>query len=82
MAANNKKKPRQQNQANQIQNKDAGNSQKGKNKKSSTSSKKSSSSVCPWLIGIFVLLGAIAGVITYDTQTTGGGIFESKSVLL
>lgn len=79
MAATNKKKPRQQqNQANQNQNKDAGNSQKTKNKKSSSGSdKKSSSSVCPWLIGIFILFGAIAGVITYDTQATGGGVFES-----
>ncbi|CAD7087521.1 unnamed protein product [Hermetia illucens] len=46
-------------------------------KKSKSSTKKSS--VCPWLFGSFLLLGAIAGVLVYDTNVNGKGVFQ-KSV--
>lgn len=50
-----------------------------KKQKSKKSSSKSSSCL-PWLIGIILLLGGIAAVLIYDTNTTGGGVFEKSTV--
>lgn len=49
-----------------------------KQKKNSNGS--SGSSCCRWLFGSFLLFGAIAGLITYDTQVLHGGKFEESSV--
>lgn len=32
------------------------------------------------LFGIFVLFGAIVGLLVYDTNTNGGGVFEKSTV--
>lgn len=47
------------------------------NKKNSTGS---GSSCCRWFFGSFLLLGAIGGLVTYDTQVLHGGKFEESSV--
>lgn len=80
MAAVNKQKknkPQQQQQQQQTQNNKK--DKVGKKKSGSSGNEtKSSSSVFPWLFGIFLVTGAIAAVITFDVSTNGGGIFESK----
>lgn len=38
----------------------------------------SSSSICPWLLGIVLLLGAIGGLLAYDTHRNGG-VFEKSA---
>lgn len=52
------------------------NKKQGKNKKSSSKS----SSCLPLLFGIFVLFGAIVGLLVYDTNVHGGGVFEKSHV--
>jgi hypothetical protein len=51
-----------------------------KQKKSSTASTSSSRSCCRWFIGSLVLIGAIGGLITYDTNVLHNGNFEESSV--
>lgn len=33
---------------------------------------------CKWTFGIIVLGALITGLIAYDTNTNGGGVFESE----
>lgn len=35
---------------------------------------------CKWTFGIIFLGALITGLIAYDTNTNGGGVFESKSL--
>jgi hypothetical protein len=53
---------------------------KQKKQKKSASSAGSSSSCCRWFIGSLVLIGAIGGLITYDTNVLHNGNFEESSV--
>jgi len=65
------------------------NKQSKQNKKGSTeqktsnpkrkSVKKSSSSCCKYLLGSFILIGAIGALIAYDTQVNGNGVFEKSA---
>lgn len=54
------------------------------NKKQKKQSKKADggcqSSCCKWFFGSFLLFGAIAGLIAYDTNVLNGGVFENSSV--
>uniref|UniRef100_A0A1L8DCA9 Uncharacterized protein n=1 Tax=Nyssomyia neivai TaxID=330878 RepID=A0A1L8DCA9_9DIPT len=50
--------------------------EKTTSKRTEKSSK--SSSICPWIFGVFVLLGAIGGIIGYDVHVHGGQ-FEASS---
>jgi len=68
---NNQKKKQQQPQTQNQQKKDV---KKQKGKKSSQSS-----SCLPWLFGTFLLMGAIAGILIYDTNAHGG-VFEKSTV--
>jgi TMEM214, C-terminal, caspase 4 activator len=52
----------------QLQEKATKKNKGGKNASKSTGC----SSCCKWTLGIFVLLGAIAGLLTYDTNIHGG----------
>jgi TMEM214, C-terminal, caspase 4 activator len=52
----------------QLQEKTTKKNKGGKNATKSTGC----SSCCKWTLGIFVLLGAIAGLLTYDTNIHGG----------
>lgn len=47
-------------------------------KKKSTSGK-SSSGCCKWFLGSIVLLAVIAGVLHYDTNTNGKGVFANSA---
>ena len=40
---------------------------------------KKSSSCCFWFIGIIFLIGAISGLLMYDTEINGNGIFEKSA---
>lgn len=51
-----------------------------KQKKQKNESGKSCSGCCKWLFGSFLLFGAIAGLITYDTNVLHDGKFEESSV--
>lgn len=51
-----------------------------KQKKQKKANGSGGSSCCRWLFGSFLLFGAIAGLITYDTQVLHGGKFEESSV--
>lgn len=53
---------------------------KKQKKQKKTSNGSSGSSCCRWIFGSFLLFGAIAGLITYDTQVLHGGRFEESSV--
>lgn len=54
------------------------NKKQKKQKKGSESG--SCSACCRWVFGSFVLFGAIAGLIAYDTNVLHGGKFEESSV--
>lgn len=88
MAANklNKKQNQQQqqtqksSQAQQIQHQ-TGKKQKHKQGKQVSIAQKSNSSsnCCPWLFGIFIVIGSIAAAITYDVHKNGNGVFERSA---
>lgn len=46
--------------------------------KSQKKAKSSSRSCCPWFLGIVLLLGAIGGLLAYDTQRNDG-VFEKSA---
>ncbi|KAL5281963.1 TMEM214 family protein [Megaselia abdita] len=74
MAPNNKANKNKQNKQNKKGNQD----NKSSNSKKRTV-KKSSSSCCKYLLGSFVLIGAIGALIAYDTQVIGNGVFEKSA---
>lgn len=47
--------------------------------KKATSVQKSSCFSSPWLFGILILIGSIAGAITYDVYKNGNGVFKQSS---
>jgi hypothetical protein len=51
-----------------------------KQKKQKKGANGGGSSCCRWFFGSFILFGAIAGLITYDTQVLHDGKFEESSV--
>lgn len=51
-----------------------------KQKKQKKGSESSCGSCCKWFFGSFLLFGAIAGLIAYDTNVLHGGKFEESSV--
>lgn len=54
--------------------------QKKESKKQAKTKKTKSSSCLPLLFGIFVLFGAIVGLLVYDTNVNAGGVFEKSAV--
>uniref|UniRef100_A0A336LL84 CSON007941 protein n=1 Tax=Culicoides sonorensis TaxID=179676 RepID=A0A336LL84_CULSO len=54
--------------------------QKKESKKQAKNKKTKSSSCLPLLFGIFVLCGAIVGLLVYDTNVNAGGVFEKSAV--
>lgn len=73
----NKQKPQQQVKKDIPATKMTDKKQK-KQKKSSEGSSKSS--CCPWFFGSLVLLGAIVGIISYETNVIHNGKFEETTV--
>uniref|UniRef100_A0A7G3AYD0 Uncharacterized protein n=1 Tax=Lutzomyia longipalpis TaxID=7200 RepID=A0A7G3AYD0_LUTLO len=71
-------------EVNHVKNRHQGESKaKQQNTQEKTTSKRAeksskSSSICPWILGVFVLLGAIGGIIAYDVHVHGGQ-FEASS---
>lgn len=55
-------------------------SKKQKKQKKGSGESSGCSSCCKWFFGSFLLFGAIAGLITYDTNVLHGGKFEESSV--
>lgn len=53
---------------------------KKQKKQKGDSSKSCSGACCKWIFGSFLLFGAIAGLISYDTNVLHGGKFEESSV--
>lgn len=53
---------------------------KQKKQKKTSSGTCSKSSCCPWFFGSLLLIGAIAGLITYDTNVLHDGKFEESQV--
>lgn len=51
-----------------------------KQKKQKKSEGSSRSSCCSWFFGSLILIGAIAGLITYDTNVLHDGKFEESSL--
>ncbi|KAG5675698.1 hypothetical protein PVAND_005582 [Polypedilum vanderplanki] len=54
--------------------------QKKQKKSNSNTNNSSGSSCCRWFIGSFVLIGAIGGLIAYDTNVLHNGNFEESSL--
>lgn len=52
---------------------------KSTQQKKKTASGKSSSGCCKWFLGSLVLLAVIAGVLHYDTNTNGKGVFANSA---
>lgn len=53
---------------------------KKQKKQKSDSTKSCSGACCKWIFGSFLLFGAIAGLIAYDTNVLHNGKFEESSV--
>jgi hypothetical protein len=68
----NKQQPQQQQQQQQNQ-------KKSQDKKKQKRSSEKSSSALPWIFGTFLVIGAISGILIYDTNQHGGK-FEKTTV--